>query len=422
MRPTWSNSTRCAPTRPSSRPMSRIRPTRVCSPKGWPSSPRRCGPSRPRSGPAHALSGPHPIGASARPSGRGVAAPAQWRRQRRGAGPHRRVGHHRRGVHQRRPGRGHKTPAERCAGPGTEPRAGPGALVAELERTISVLETVVVQTRTRLGGQVPDGSTRIVSLHDTDARPIAKGRLGRPVEFGFKAQVTDNADGIVLDHLVGDGQPARRSHARGRHRPHQEKVLQGAQIRCHRGSGLWRGQGGDRAPRARRHPRRHPAQGTPRCSTPSGRVIASLPQSWSSGAPDQKDASRTSSTPGAGNAPCSTASTGRAHGAAGVSSRTTPPRSPCSSTSANRTRNSLLLRGNQREPPPDHQDAPRHRLTVCLSDLASTLSLRVPAAANGRKRGSKASGEVGGGLMGARGGHPGQLENRTGSTFSGRSN
>jgi transposase, IS5 family len=92
-------------------------------------------------------------------------------------------------------------------------RAGDGAtgkataLVAELERTISVLERVVAQTRTRLGGEVPDGSTRIVSLHDTDARPIAKGRLGRPVEFGFKAQVADNTDGIVVDHCVEMGNP-----------------------------------------------------------------------------------------------------------------------------------------------------------------------------------------------------------------------
>ena len=46
-----------------------------------------------------------------------------------------------------------------------------------------------------------------MSLHDTDARPIRKGRLGRPVEFGFKAQVLDNADGIVLDHEVMIGNP-----------------------------------------------------------------------------------------------------------------------------------------------------------------------------------------------------------------------
>ena len=30
----------------------------------------------------------------------------------------------------------------------------------------------------------PIGATRKVSLHDPDARPIAKGRLGKPVEFG----------------------------------------------------------------------------------------------------------------------------------------------------------------------------------------------------------------------------------------------
>jgi transposase, IS5 family len=47
----------------------------------------------------------------------------------------------------------------------------------------------------------------VVSLHDTEARPIAKGLLGRPVESGFKAQVVDNTDGIVLDHCVETGNP-----------------------------------------------------------------------------------------------------------------------------------------------------------------------------------------------------------------------
>ena len=56
-------------------------------------------------------------------------------------------------------------------------------------------------------GTIPDGATRQVSLHDPDARPIRKGRLGKPVEFGHKAQVCDNDDGIVLDH---DVQPATR--------------------------------------------------------------------------------------------------------------------------------------------------------------------------------------------------------------------
>ena len=81
------------------------------------------------------------------------------------------------------------------------------ALLAELERTAEMVERIAAQTRVRLSGETPDGSTRIVSLHDPDARPIAKGRLGRPVEFGYKAQVVDNIDGVVLDHNVHVGNP-----------------------------------------------------------------------------------------------------------------------------------------------------------------------------------------------------------------------
>ena len=46
---------------------------------------------------------------------------------------------------------------------------------------------MVAQARSRLAGQMPDGATRLVSLHDPDARPIRKGRIDRPVEFGYKA-------------------------------------------------------------------------------------------------------------------------------------------------------------------------------------------------------------------------------------------
>ena len=54
---------------------------------------------------------------------------------------------------------------------------------------------------------MPEGASRLVSLHDPDARPIRKGRLGKPVEFGYQAQVVDNADGVVLDHTVQIGTP-----------------------------------------------------------------------------------------------------------------------------------------------------------------------------------------------------------------------
>jgi transposase, IS5 family len=75
----------------------------------------------------------------------------------------------------------------------------------ELAVTVERTAAIVAQARSRLAGQMPDGATRLVSLHDGDARPIRKGRIDRPVEFGYKAQVTDNDDGIVLDYGVEHG-------------------------------------------------------------------------------------------------------------------------------------------------------------------------------------------------------------------------
>lgn len=80
-------------------------------------------------------------------------------------------------------------------------------LVADLEHMLDATAAVIAQTRQRLAGQTPEGASRVVSLHDTDARPIAKGRLGKPVEFGYKAQVVDNKDGLVLDYSVEQGNP-----------------------------------------------------------------------------------------------------------------------------------------------------------------------------------------------------------------------
>ena len=80
--------------------------------------------------------------------------------------------------------------------------------VDDMGELLDATRAIVEQTRQRLAGTMPDGATRKVSLHDPDARPIAKGRLGKPVEFGHKAQVCDNDDGIVLDHDVQPGNPA----------------------------------------------------------------------------------------------------------------------------------------------------------------------------------------------------------------------
>jgi len=77
--------------------------------------------------------------------------------------------------------------------------------LGELAVTVERTSAIVAQARTRMAGRTPDGATRLVSLHDPDARPIRKGRIDRPVEFGYKAQVTDNDDGIILDYNVECG-------------------------------------------------------------------------------------------------------------------------------------------------------------------------------------------------------------------------
>src|SRR3954463_16576782 len=93
-------------------------------------------------------------------------------------------------------------------------RSAAGARRGRLAQAINHLDTMLqrpgrggVQTRSRLAGVMPDSATRVVSLHDADARPIRKGRLGKPVEFGYKAQVVDNTDGVILDQPVEIGNP-----------------------------------------------------------------------------------------------------------------------------------------------------------------------------------------------------------------------
>jgi len=80
--------------------------------------------------------------------------------------------------------------------------------VNDLASLLDATRKIAAQTRLRVAGTTPPGASRQVSLHDADARPIAKGRLGKPVEFGGKAQVMDNDDGVIVDHNMEPGNPA----------------------------------------------------------------------------------------------------------------------------------------------------------------------------------------------------------------------
>jgi IS5 family transposase len=80
--------------------------------------------------------------------------------------------------------------------------------INELSTVVIRAARVVAQGRRRVAGERIESATRLVSLHDPDARPIIKGKLGTPVEFGYKAQVVDNEDGLVLDYDLKRGNPA----------------------------------------------------------------------------------------------------------------------------------------------------------------------------------------------------------------------
>src|SRR5260370_224260 len=59
----------------------------------------------------------------------------------------------------------------------------------------------------RAAGGVPGGGAGVVGLHDPGAGRIRKGGIDKPVEFGYKAQVIDNDDGVILDYGVQVGNP-----------------------------------------------------------------------------------------------------------------------------------------------------------------------------------------------------------------------
>ena len=188
------------------------------------------------------------------------------------------------------------------------------ALVDRLEHLAERTAKVAAQCRQRISGATPDGATRVVSLHDPDARPIAKGRLGKPVEFGYKAQLVDNEDGVILDHNIEAGNPPDA--------PMLEPAIQRIEHRT------------GRAPRAVTADRGYGEQGVEDAIRAAGVRHVVLPRKgrptvarakksnndersrrWSDGAPAAKDASAAPNATSASTAPASTDSTAPEPGA-----------------------------------------------------------------------------------------------------------
>ena len=80
------------------------------------------------------------------------------------------------------------------------------AAISRLASDVERAERVVDQSRRRVGGEsaIPN---RMISLCDVDARPIRRGKLRNPTEFGYKVAVGDTPEGFVVAHEVHLGNP-----------------------------------------------------------------------------------------------------------------------------------------------------------------------------------------------------------------------
>lgn len=75
-----------------------------------------------------------------------------------------------------------------------------------ISSTASITEQVAAQSLERMDGIKPQ--ERIVSIHDPDARPIVKGKMGKPVQFGRIAAIVQDDSGYITVAQTHQGNPA----------------------------------------------------------------------------------------------------------------------------------------------------------------------------------------------------------------------
>lgn len=80
-------------------------------------------------------------------------------------------------------------------------------LVEKLTEQLQVAQRIIDQSKQVVSGNrtIPD---RIVSIHDTDARPIKKGKPKNPTEFGYKVLIQETEDHVITGYEVYRGNPS----------------------------------------------------------------------------------------------------------------------------------------------------------------------------------------------------------------------
>ncbi len=82
--------------------------------------------------------------------------------------------------------------------------------VEHFKEQVALAETILSQTEQKLNGQksIPE---RMVSFHDPWARPIRKGKLNKPTEFGRTLLLSQDESGIIVDYQLHHGNPNDRA-------------------------------------------------------------------------------------------------------------------------------------------------------------------------------------------------------------------
>jgi hypothetical protein len=140
---------------------------------------------------------------------RSVGSPVSWRTWRR--------------EPRRTPSGCWPTPHSRCGGAAPQPRSRRSRAPATPRQGVARAGWLVRSTTCPIWSRRPGRWPRRLgnacvgrprrrhptgdSLHDPDARPRAKGRLGKPVELGHKAQTVEHDDCVVAHYNVEQATP-----------------------------------------------------------------------------------------------------------------------------------------------------------------------------------------------------------------------
>ena len=80
-------------------------------------------------------------------------------------------------------------------------------LINELSEIIQIADKVIEQTEEVNKGNL-NLKDRIVSIFDPGARPIKKGKIKIPTEFGRKVLITESEEGVITHYEVYEGNPS----------------------------------------------------------------------------------------------------------------------------------------------------------------------------------------------------------------------